>query len=105
MLGVRMGVSSGEMVGGAAGSSRRGNSGVAGEPVEFGRGLSRANLIYGSRILLGAGTFFFAEPAIEVRPMEMIQRYEDGIREEIYELLRIRDVLSFDQLELRDLFW
>ncbi|HYR59418.1 MAG TPA: adenylate/guanylate cyclase domain-containing protein [Chthoniobacteraceae bacterium] len=105
MFDFRIGVNSGEMVLGAYGSRRLGNYSVAGEPVEFGRRLCRANLIYGSRILLGAGTFFFAEPAIEVRPMEMIQRYEDGSREEIYELLGMRDVLSFDELERRDLFW
>lgn len=105
MFDFRIGVNSGEMVLGAYGSRRLGNYSVAGEPVEFGRRLCRANLIYGSRILLGAGTFYFAEPAIEVRPMEMIQRFDDGSREEIYELLGMRDVLSFEELERRDLFW
>ena len=105
MFDFRIGVNSGEMVLGAYGSRRLGNYSVAGEPVEFGRRLCRANLIYGSRILLGAGTFYFAEPAIEVRPMEMIQRFDDGSREEIYELLGLRDVLSDEELERRDLFW
>ncbi len=105
MFDFRIGVNSGEMVLGAYGSRRLGNYSVAGEPVEFGRRLCRANLIYGSRILLGAGTFYFAEETIEVRPMEMIQRFEDGSREEIYELLGMRDVLSFEELERRDLFW
>ncbi len=105
MFDFRIGVNSGEMVLGAYGSRRLGNYSVAGEPVEFGRRLCRANLIYGSRILLGAGTFYFAEPSIEVRPMEMIQRFDDGSREEIYELLGMRDVLSFEELERRDLFW
>ncbi len=105
MFDFRIGVNSGEMVLGAYGSRRLGNYSVAGEPVEFGRRLCRANLIYGSRILVGAGTFYFAEPAIEVRPMEMIQRFDDGSREEIYELLGLRDVLSFEELERRDLFW
>ena len=105
MFDFRIGVNSGEMVLGAYGSRRLGNYSVAGEPVEFGRRLCRANLIYGSRILLGAGTFYFAEPSIEVRPMEMIQRFDDGSREEIYELLGMRDVLSYEELERRDLFW
>lgn len=105
MFDFRIGVNSGEMVLGAYGSRRLGNYSVAGEPVEFGRRLCRANLIYGSRILAGAGTFFFAEPAIEVRPMEMIQRFDDGSREEIYELLGMRDTLSYEDLERRDLFW
>ncbi|MDB6150797.1 MAG: putative adenylate/guanylate cyclase [Chthoniobacter sp.] len=105
MFDFRLGLNSGEMVVGAYGSRRLGNYSVAGEPVEFARRLCRANLIYGSRILMGAGTFSFAEPAIEVRPMEMIQRFDDGSREEIYELLGMRDVLSFEELERRDLFW
>jgi adenylate cyclase/guanylate cyclase len=105
MFDFRIGVNSGEMVLGAYGSRRLGNYSVAGEPVEFARRLCRANLIYGSRILMGAGTFYFAEPAIEVRPMEMIQRFDDGSREEIYELLGMRNVLTFEELERRDLFW
>lgn len=105
MFDFRIGINSGEMVLGAYGSRRLGNYSVAGEPVEFARRLCRANLIYGSRLLLGSGTFSFAESAIEVRPMEIIQRFDDGSREEIYELLGMRNVLSFEDLERRDLFW
>jgi len=105
MFDFRIGVNSGEMVIAAYGSNRLGTFSVAGEPVEFARRLCRANLIYGSRILLGTNTFQTAEPSIEVRPMELIQRYDDGSREEIYELLALRDVLSFEDLERRDLFW
>ena len=105
MFDFRIGVNSGDMVVAAYGSRRLGTLSVAGEPVEFARRLCRANLIYGSRLLIGTGTFQLAEPAIEVRPMELIQRYEDGQREEIYELLALRNVLSDDDLERRDLFW
>jgi adenylate cyclase len=105
MFDFRIGVNSGEMVIAAYGSNRLGTFSVAGEPVEFARRLCRANLIYGSRILLGTNSFQAAEGSIEVRPMELIQRYEDGTREEIYELLALRDVLSFEDLERRDLFW
>jgi adenylate cyclase/guanylate cyclase len=105
MFDFRIGINSGEMVLGAYGSRRLGNYSVAGEPVEFGRRLCRANLIYGSRLLIGSGTFNLAEVAIEVRPMEMIQRFEDGSREEIYELLGLKNVLSFEELERRDMFW
>jgi len=105
MFDFRIGVNSGDMVIAAYGSNRLGTFSVAGEPVEFARRLCRANLIYGSRILLGTNSFQSAETSIEVRPMELIQRYEDGSREEIYELLALRDVLSFDDLERRDLFW
>jgi len=105
MFDFRIGVNSGEMVVAAYGSNRLGTFSVAGEPVEFARRLCRANLIYGSRILLGTNTFQTTEPSVEVRPMELIQRYDDGSREEIYELLALRDVLSFEDLERRDLFW
>lgn len=105
MFDFRIGINSGEMVVGAYGSRRLGNYSVSGEPVEFTRRLCRANLIYGSRLLIGANTFGFAEPDIEVRPMEMIQRFDDGSREEIYELLALKDILSFEDLERRDLFW
>lgn len=102
----RIGVNSGEMVVAAYGSRRLGNFSVAGEPVDFARRLCRANTIYGSRILIGSSTFSEADPAIEVRPMELIQRTPDErSREEVYELLAPRNILSEDELARRDLFW
>jgi class 3 adenylate cyclase len=106
MFDFRVGVNSGEMVVAAYGSRRLGNFSVAGEPVEFARRLCAANTIYGSRILIGAATFAQAESAIEVRPMELIQRTPDErSREEIYELLALRNALGDEELERRDLFW
>ena len=105
MFDFRIGINSGEMVVAAYGSRRLGTLSVAGEPVEFARRLCRANLIYGSRILTGTTTFGLAESAVEVRPMELIQRYHDGSPEEIYELLAAKDILSPEELERRDHFW
>ena len=105
MFDFRIGINSGEMTLAAYGSRRLGTYSVAGEPAEFARRLCRANLIYGSRMLLGSVAFGLAEPGIEVRPMEIIQRYEDGSREEIYELLAPRNTLSEEALDRRDLFW
>jgi class 3 adenylate cyclase len=106
MFDFRVGVNSGEMVVAAYGSRRLGNFSVAGEPVEFARRLCAANTIYGSRILIGCGTFSLAECDIEVRPMELIQRYQDErSREEVYELLALRGMLPFEEIERRDLFW
>lgn len=106
MFDFRVGVNSGEIVVAAYGSRRLGNFSVAGEPVEFARRLCAANTIYGSRILLGALTFAQAEEAIEVRPMELIQRYQDNrSREEVYELLTLVHHLSEEDRERRDLFW
>jgi class 3 adenylate cyclase len=102
----RIGVNSGEMVGAAYGSGRVGTFSVAGEPVEFTRRLCAANTIYGSRILLGCETFFAAEQDIEVRPMELIQRYADASsREEVYELLSLKHGLEEEEAQRRDLFW
>ena len=102
----RIGVNSGEMVVAAYGSRRLGNFSVAGEAVEFARRLCAANTIYGSRILMGAATFAEAEAAVEVRPMELIQRHpNERSREEVYELLALRNALSGEEAERRDLFW
>ena len=105
MFDFRVGINSGDMVVAAYGSRRLGTLSVAGEPVEFARRLCRANLIYGSRLLIGTTTFGSAETAVEVRPMELIQRHDDGTPEEIYELLAPKNILGPEDLERRDLFW
>ncbi len=106
MFDFRIGVNSGEMVVAAYGSSRLGNFSVAGEPVEFARRLCAANTIYGSRILIGCTTFNQCETHVEVRPMELIQRYQDErSREEVYELLGVEGALNAEERERRDLFW
>lgn len=106
MFDYRIGVNSGEVVVAAYGSGRVGNFSVAGEPVEFARRLCAANTVYGSRLLIGSETFNDAEPDIEVRPMELVQRYADNAsREEVYELLALKHGLSEEEQQRRDLFW
>ncbi len=105
-LDFRIGVNSGEIVLAAYGSRRLGGVSISGEPVEFARRLCSANTIYGSKILVGSGTFALAEETIEVRPMELIQRSRDNpAREEVYELLGSRGEMSMDECTRRDLFW
>jgi class 3 adenylate cyclase len=102
----RIGINSGEVIVATYGSRRLGALSVSGEPVEFARRLCAANSIYGTRALIGARTFALAEDAIEVRPMELIQRQPDDTgREEVYELIAHRDQLSEPQRARRDLFW
>lgn len=102
----RIGVNSGEMVVAAYGSRRLGAFSVAGEAVEWARRICAANLIYGSRLLVGSQVFQLAEEAIEVRPIDLVQRHpEDRHREEIYELLARRQSLSEEDSHRRDLFW
>lgn len=102
----RIGVNSGDVVVAAYGSGRVGNFSVAGEPVEFTRRLCAANTVYRSRVLIGCETFNGGESDIEVRPMELIQRYaEASSREEVYELLALKGGLSSEEMQRRDLFW
>ena len=101
----RIGVNSGEVVTAAYGSKRLGSFSVAGESVEFARRLCSANIIYGSRLLIGPDTYALAAESIEVRPIELIRGKTAHSREEIYELLAMKNVLSADDLHKRDLFW
>ena len=106
MFDYRLGINSGEVIVAAYGSRRLGALSVSGEPVEFARRLCSANSIYGTRSLIGARTFVLAEDAIEVRPMELIQRRQgDSAREEVYELIARKDRLSEPQRARRDLYW
>lgn len=101
----RIGINSGEVVMAAYGSKRLGSFSVAGESVEFARRLCSANLIYGSTVLVGPECYALAAGSIEVRPIELIRGKTANSREEIYELMAMKDVLSFEDLQKRDLFW
>jgi len=79
---------------------------VAGDTVEWARRLCAANVVYGSRIAIGAQTLQQAENAVEVRPLELLHRHPDDRGwEEVYELLARKDALSDEELERRDSFW
>ena len=96
----RIGVNSAPMVLAAYGSRRLGTFSVAGEPVDFARRICTANVIYGSRILIGSGTLRDAIKSVEVRPLELVRNGE-----EIYELLGLKHSLPDKELFRRDLFW
>src|SRR4051812_3851618 len=96
----------GEMGGAAGGWGRLGSFSGAGEPVEWARKLCSANLIYGSRLLIGSYTFQLTETSMEVRPMDFVHRHpNDHGHEEIYELLARKQTLSDEDLLRRDFFW
>jgi adenylate cyclase len=101
----RIAVNSGEMIGAAYGFREVGAFSVSGEPVDFARRLCEGNLAYGSRILIGAGTLAFASEAVEVRPLELIPTRDERTRQEIYELIGMKNVLPEEELRLRDHFW
>ena len=104
-LDFRIGVNSGEMVCAAYGSNRLGTFSVAGDPVDFARRLCAANTVYGSRVLAGSHTLELGAQAVEVRPMELVRTRDERSREEVYELLGLRNSLPDDALNRRDLFW
>jgi adenylate cyclase len=104
-LDFRIGVNSGEMVCAAYGSNRLGTFSVAGDPVDFARRLCAANTVYGSRILAGSHTLELGSQAVEVRPMDLVRTRDERSREEVYELLGLRNSLPDDALNRRDLFW
>jgi adenylate cyclase len=104
-LDFRIGVNSGEMICAAYGSNRLGTFSVAGEPVDFARRLCAANTVYGSRILAGSHTLELGQHAVEVRPMELVRTRDERTREEVYEILGLRNSLPDDTLNRRDLFW
>jgi adenylate cyclase len=101
----RIGINSGEVVAAAYGSKRLGSFSIAGESVEFTRRLCSANMIYGTRILIGPETYALAADAIEIRPVELIRGKVPNSRSEIYELLAMKNVLSVEELQKRDMFW
>ncbi len=105
MFDYRIGINTGEMVVAAYGSERVGALSVAGESVEFARRLCTANTLYGSKILVGATTFNDAESLFDFRPMELIQRFGDSTREEIYELLGRSGEVAAPWRARRDHFW
>lgn len=101
----RMGINSGEMVGGAYGGWRVGSYSVSGRCVEFARKLSVAASSYGARILVGPESFAEASELFEARPIDMIRIPGDGRRMEIYEILSEKKGLSEERARSRDHYW
>lgn len=102
----RVSINTGEMLMAASGAHRLGTFSVSGEVVDFTSRMCAANTIYGTRTLISSHTFMLAESAVEVRPLELIQRHRDKPdREEVYELLARTDTLSTPERERRDDFW
>ncbi len=99
-LDLRLGINSGEVVVAPFGSSAKSVLSVAGEPAEWAVRLAGANLLYGSKILLGARTSVFALGIVETRPIDLLQRQlPPEPPEEVFELLALRGSLAADALE------
>lgn len=102
-LDARVGINTGEVLVGRWG---RDGYGAAGEEADFARQATGLNLVYGSRILLGARTYELAAGIIEGRPLDLLPRAGPGGGwREVYELLGETRALSPETLARRDLFW
>ncbi len=102
----RISINTGEMLIAATGIQQPGALSASGEVVDFAGRMCVANTIYGTRILINSSAFMLAESAVEVRPLELIQRHRDKPdREEVYELLARTGTLSTPERERRDDFW
>lgn len=94
-LDVRIGVNTGEVLAAQFGPTHSLRLGIAGESAEWGRRLAGANQLYGSRILISAQTREMAEPAVELRPIDLLQRQlPPEAPEEVFELLAIAGTLT-----------
>lgn len=76
-----------------------------GSDIDFTRRLSLANLTYGTRTLLGAGTHQQVADSMEVRPMDMLFVPEAQVMFEVCELLAPQGGLNHAELNRRDSFW
>ena len=78
------------------------------QTLDFRVGVNSGEMVcaaYGSRILAGSHTLELSAHAVEVRPMELVRTRDERTREEVYELLGMRNTLPDDALYRRDLFW
>ncbi len=102
----RISINTGDILIATAGVHHPGALNASGETVDFAGRMCAANAIYGTRILINSRAFMLAESAVEVRPVELIQRHRDRPdREEVYELLARAGTLSTPERERRDDFW
>lgn len=99
----RIAVETGPVIAGVFGAPDGGVFGVVGEALDAARRLCRANLFYGTRLLIGARTYLAARAAIEARPVDLV--WNRDAREEIYEPLGEAGQLSPEALQRRDAYW
>ena len=104
-LDIRIGINSGEMISAVYGGTRLSHYSVAGPTVEFARYLGAACNNYGCRILVGPATYEMAEPTMEFRPIDLLQRKGLRRRVELYEVLAPKQTLSAERERSRDFFW
>jgi class 3 adenylate cyclase len=99
-LDVRMGVNSGEVLLAEFGSETSKRAGIAGETAEWARRLAGANVLYGSRILIGSRTGLIGGHTVERRPIDLLQRHlPPHPPEEVFEVLALQNTLDASEKE------
>ncbi|HEY0368565.1 MAG TPA: adenylate/guanylate cyclase domain-containing protein [Chthoniobacterales bacterium] len=104
-FGVHVGISSGTMIFSPLQQDERRSLLATGEPVELARRFCIANRFYGSRVLIGPGTFELASKNIVARPIDFLSGVDVRERHEIYEPLMLASEATPDELARRDYFW
>lgn len=105
----RIAVHSGVLIAGlCAASLQQGQGGgftIAGQALDFCRWLCKANLTYGTRLLLGSQTLPSARGAVEARPADLIWNPNGPWWEEIYEGLALAGDISSEERKRCEMFW
>lgn len=101
----RVGISTGVAVTGVLGGESGRVFTVSGDAVSRAHRFCSANLIYGSRVLIGGRTVQLAEQEIESRPLELIGGGPEDDLDEVHELLNRRDQLTKEEADRREAFW
>lgn len=104
-FGVHLGISSGTMIFAPLRQDERRSLISTGEPVELARRFCIANRFYGSRVLIGPGTFELASKNIVARPIDFLSGVDVRERHEIYEPLMLTSEATPDEIARRDSFW
>ncbi|MDQ6654588.1 MAG: hypothetical protein M3Y80_02070 [Verrucomicrobiota bacterium] len=102
---VHVGVSSGMMVVAPWTEGDRRQLLSTGEPVELARRFCIANRFYGTRVLIGPGTFELSRDAITARPIDFLTGVDSRERHEVYEPLLLATEATPEQIARRDSFW
>ncbi len=76
---------------------------IGGEPVEWARKLSSANLLFGSKVLAGPSTLSLASPSFECRTLDTLQRFLPPFPpENVVEPIALKGTLDPDEKQRLD---